>query len=64
MAYTQTQLEALQAALTSGALRVTFADRTVEYRSVQELKDAIAVVQAELGIPVVKQVRMYTDKGW
>ncbi len=48
MAYTQTQLEALEAALASGTLRVTFEGRSIEYRSVDELKKAIAEVKASM----------------
>ena len=45
MAYTTDQLQALQDALASGALRVRFQDRDVEYRSIAELKTAIAEVR-------------------
>jgi hypothetical protein len=48
VAYSQTQLEALEAALASGMLRVSFEGRSVEYRSVEELKKAIAEVKAAL----------------
>jgi roadblock/LC7 domain-containing protein len=48
MSYTQTQLDALQAALASGTLRVTYDGKTVEYRSVDELSKAIKIVQSAL----------------
>ena len=38
MAYTEEQVSALQSALAKGERRVTFADKTVEYRSVDELR--------------------------
>ena len=38
MAYTEDQLTALETALAKGEKRVTFGDKTVEYRSVEELK--------------------------
>lgn len=67
MAYTQTQLDALQAALASGELRVQFKDRTVEYRSIAELKQAIALVENAInsagGTPTVRQYRVVTEKG-
>mgnify|MGYP000022268659 CR=1 FL=1 len=44
MAYTQAHLDALEAALVKGEKRVTFGDKTVEYRSVDELQAAIAAV--------------------
>lgn len=50
MSYTQTQLEALQAALASGTLRVSYDGKTVEYRSVDELIRAIAVVEAGVNV--------------
>jgi len=67
MAYTQTQLEALQAALASGELSVRFADRQVTYRSIEELKAAIAEVQAALQTTAGTRVRqhlVHTDKGF
>jgi hypothetical protein len=48
MAYTVTQLEALQAALASGELTVSYEGKTVTYRSIKDLKAAIGVVEAGL----------------
>lgn len=48
MSFTSTQLQALKDALASGELTVTFDGKTVTYRSVEELKAAIAYVEAEL----------------
>lgn len=48
MAYTHEQLAALERALATGEQRVTFGDRTVEYRSVEELIAAIDVVRRAL----------------
>jgi len=69
MAYSQQQLEALEAALASGMLRVSFQGRSVEYRSVEELKKAIAEVKAALAAadparPNSRVVRIYTTKGF
>jgi hypothetical protein len=69
MAYTQTQLIALEAALASGTLRVTFEGRSIEYRSVDELKKAIAEVKAGLAAadptrPRTRVIRTYTSKGF
>lgn len=73
MAYTQEQLDALQAALAKGEKRVTFADKTVEYRTVEELRLAIREVQADLyrqsvdtGLwpPAPRQIRVTTSKGF
>ena len=48
MAYTEEQLSALEAALAKGEKRVTFGDKTVEYRSVEELRQAILDVERGL----------------
>ena len=72
MAYTQADLDALQAALAKGEKRVTFGDKTVEYRSVEELQAAIRQVKRDLfeqavatglwpGAP--RQIRLHTTKG-
>jgi hypothetical protein len=73
MAYTQDQLTALEAALAKGEKRVTFGDKTVEYRSVEELRAAIREVKRGLfeqavetglwpGAP--RQIRVTTGKGF
>ena len=73
MAYTEDQLTALEAALAKGEKRVTFGDKTVEYRSVEELKDAIRAVErglaeqaAATGLvpPPARQIRITTTKGF
>lgn len=73
MAYTQAHLDALEAALVKGEKRVTFGDKTIEYRSVDELKAAIEVVKRDLfeqakatGLwPCAsRQIRVTTGKGF
>lgn len=68
MPYTEPQLQALRDALANGARRVRFGDREIEYRSVDELKAAIAAAEAELakdtGTPVTRQIRVSTQKGF
>ena len=72
MAYTHEQLNALEAALAKGEHRVTFGDKTVEYRSIPELKDAIALVKRDLLEQAIatglwpapaRQIRITTRKG-
>ena len=63
MAYTQTHLDALQEALASGTLTVTFEGRSMTYRSVQELQRAISVVQSSLSQQSGKRVRQYRLSG-
>ena len=68
MPYTQDQLDALRKALATGERRVTFGDKTVEYRSVEELQAAIREVEAALAkenaTPLVRQIRVTTTKGF
>jgi hypothetical protein len=73
MPYTEDQLDALRKALATGERRVTFADKTVEYRTVDELKAAIREVEAALmkekaeagtGRPLARQIRATTSKGF
>ena len=69
--YTSEQLQALRAALAKGERRVSFADKTVEYRDVDQIKDAIAEVEKALRQDAVtagalprptRQIRLNTFK--
>lgn len=51
MAYTQTDLDAVKAAIASGELTVEHNGRKVTYRSMDDLLKAKAVIEAEL-VPV------------
>jgi len=66
MTYTTTQLDALKRALATGERRVSFSDKMVEYRSVEELQSAIRTVEAELargaGTNRKRQIRVTTRK--
>ena len=73
MAYKEEQLTLLEAALAKGEKRVTFGDKTIEYRSVEELKEAIRAVErglaeqaAQTGLipPPARQIRLTTTKGF
>ena len=68
MAYTEAQLQALETALAKGERRVSFGDKTVEYRSVEELQAAIRTVEAEIarntGASPKRQIRVTTAKGF
>ena len=72
MAFTETQLQALESALAKGERRVTFGDKTVEYRSVEELRVAMRDVRRGLSAQATatglwpgapRQIRMNTSKG-
>jgi hypothetical protein len=66
--YTEQQLQALRDALANGVSRVRFGDREIEYRSVDELKQAIAAAEADVakssGTPVIRRIRVETQKGF
>jgi len=72
MAYTEQHRQALETALAKGEKRVIFGDRTVEYRSVEELKAALREVKRSLieqsaaigsGQRSARQIRIQTRKG-
>jgi len=72
MAHTLADLEALQKALSMGERRVSMGDKTVEYRTVEELRAAIQEVKRDLHEQAVatdlwprapRQVRFNTQKG-
>lgn len=50
MAITQTNLDNLVAAYLNGTTKVVYDGREVNYRSLKDLADAIAVVAANLGV--------------
>lgn len=50
MAYTLEQYEALKAAIAEGALSVRFADRSVTYRSVNEMIRILRLMESDLGL--------------
>jgi len=71
--YTEAQLQALRDSLARGEKRVTFGDKAVEYRTVEELKQAIAEVEAAMHKDAVstglyprapRQIRVTTGKGF
>ena len=68
MTYTETDLLELKKALKNSERRVSFGDRSVEYRSIEELKVAIREVEADLarsmGKPKTRQIRATTRKGF
>ena len=65
--YTEQHLHALREALASGEHRVTYDGKSVEYRSVTDLKAAIAEVESQIaraaGKRKSRQIRISTSKG-
>ena len=73
MAHSEDQLTVLEAALAKGERRVTFGDKSVEYRSIEELQAAIEAVKRDLHDQAVarglwpkapRQIRVTTSKGF
>ena len=64
--YTPEHLQALREALASGEHRVTYEGKSIEYRSVADLKAAIAEVEAKLareaGTRQSRHIRVTTHK--
>lgn len=50
MAYTIEQFNALQAAIAEGALSVRYADKSVTYRSLDEMMRILKLMSTELGL--------------
>ena len=53
MAWTSADVTALKTAIASGELSVQFADRRVQYRSIDELQRALKLVEAEVNSATV-----------
>lgn len=68
MAYTQEQIDALKKAIALGATRVRYADRDVEYRSLEEMKeilgDMIAEVEGASGTRRTRKTHFQTSRGF
>lgn len=66
MTYTVAQRDALRQAIASGVLRLSYDGRTVEYRSMAELKSALNEVESALardsGKPQTRQIKIYAEK--
>jgi hypothetical protein len=64
----EARLEALRAQRDSAVARVSYDGRSVEYRGTAEIAQAIAELERELqalqGKPPVRQIRIYTSKGY
>jgi hypothetical protein len=48
VAWTTADRDVLKSAIAKGESRVSFADRSVEYRSIAEMQAALALIEAEL----------------
>jgi predicted GTPase len=65
--YTEEHAQALREALASGEHRISYDGKSIEYRSVSDLKAALAEVESALarqdGNPKSRQIRVNTAKG-
>jgi hypothetical protein len=63
----RTRREALTAARSSGVARVSYDGKSIDYRSLAEIDRAIEALDREIaaaeGRPIVRQLRVVTDKG-
>ena len=65
MAYTQADLDALQASMAKGVRRVRMNDEEVEFRSLSEMERMEARIRKELGLaPSGRIVKINTESGW
>lgn len=63
MAFTADDLDRINRAIASGQRRVTFGDRTVEYRDVSEMLRAKSEIQKDLA-GAVQRTRVMRYKGF
>ena len=59
--FTAAQVIALKKAIASGATSVSYGDKRVDYRSLEEMREVLAMMEADIGgFTRIKQVRFYT----
>ena len=63
MAFTDSDLAAIRAAIAKGELMVQFADRSVRYRDIGELKEAEQHILRAQQTPRSKQISVTSSKG-
>lgn len=66
MAFTVEQYETLKRAIVSGVQSVTYGDKTVNYRSIADMKEALRIMEAELFPERTTHRRRYAivDRGY
>lgn len=64
MAWTQTDIDTLKAAIGSGILQVAYADRTITYKSNEQQLQALALMEREVNADTSQPYRLAsTSKG-
>lgn len=61
MAWTQTDLDKIEAAIKDGVLSVKYSDKTVQYRSLDEMLKIRDLIKKELGISTGAGQRLYAS---
>ena len=65
MAYTQSDLDALQSAIARGARRLRMNGEEVEFRTLREMERLETKIKQELGlVEARKPIRPVTSSGW
>lgn len=65
MAFTQAQITALESAIATGATRVRYADRDVQYRDLDEMEKLLAKMKRQVnGTTRLRLVRVNSVKGF
>jgi hypothetical protein len=69
MAFTQSDLDALDTAIKSGVLEVRFQDRMERFNSVKDMLVARTLLVSQINPPgtapgIRRQIRMITGNGW
>lgn len=59
MAWTLDQLQALESAISQGAMRVKYADHEVQYRSLDEMLRLRDMMRRDLGLSDTRRDSMY-----
>lgn len=62
--WTQADLDAINAAIKTGNLRVRFENQEITYRSLAEMLQIRQAIMASLGIPMVRQHRVIPGSGF
>lgn len=63
MAYTQAQVDALKTAIATGTTLVRMNGEEVRYRTLNEMKQILSMMQKDLGTPRVASFTPAYDKG-
>lgn len=63
MAFSQSDLDAINTAIASGALKVKYADREVQYQSLADLLKIKGLIEKELGLDGKRVIYPVHSKG-